>query len=166
MLGSSSSRRWRRAGPQPPRAEFTSATKSWASSAAGEEESVLGSTIPSVLEKLAGMAGTDVAVRFVPRGSVDAQTVSLRRAPGIKQNNQVQFKNWPARSSPQSLVIGHAGGLLVFDANDGVPISVDPAAGDWDVWISIVLADGKLLAGHQSPPPRSSRRARTRPGSV
>ena len=91
---------------------------------AGEEQSVLGWSIPRVIQRLVGLAGTDATLRIVPAGSADAKTVTLRRAAGTKQNNQVQFQPWRARSSPQPVVLRHEGNLLVFDANEAVPISV------------------------------------------
>jgi len=120
---------------------------------AGEEQSVLGWSIPSVIQKLVGLAGTGATLRIVPAGSAAAKTVTLRRVGGTKQNNQVQFQPWRARSSPQSVVLRYEGNLLVFDANEAVPISaiqpqeVSPFGmfADSNGFVSF-SPDGKLLA--------------------
>jgi hypothetical protein len=121
---------------------------------AGEEQSVLGWSIPSVIKKLAGLAGTNAILRIVPRGAADAKNVTLRRAAGTKQNNQVRFQAWSTRSSPQSLVVRQQNALLVIDADEATPISAIEPQEIEPFGFQTFSTDGKLLAvtGHRRHP--------------
>ena len=121
---------------------------------AGEEQSTLGWNIPSVIKQLAGLAGTHATLRIVPSGAAAAKNVTLRRAAGTKQNNQVQFQPWPTRSSPQSLVVRQQNALLVIDANEAAPISAIEPQEIEPFGFQTFSPDGKLLAitGHRRRP--------------
>lgn len=89
----------------------------------GEEESVLGRTIPDVLIKLAGMPGSFATLRIISPGAVEPKQVKLRRVAGTKQANQITFRPSATRSAVCSLVVRYQHSLLVFDATEAELIS-------------------------------------------
>jgi len=112
----------------------------------GTEKSVLGESIADVLKRLAGLAGTDATLRVVPHGEVDAKTVKLRRAGGVKQNNQVTFHPFVGKSSPHALLVRWQDCLVVVDAEQAAPISVIQPVDVKPFGLQTFSPDGKLLA--------------------
>ncbi len=112
----------------------------------GEVVSVLGRTIPEDLQKLAGLAGTNVTLRIIPHGTVTAKLVTLRRVLGTKQNNQITFQPMTARSSPSSLVVRYGDSLLVLDSTEATPISAIQPIDIGPFGFQTFSSDGNLLA--------------------
>jgi hypothetical protein len=114
--------------------------------AVGKETSVLGESIPRVIERLAGLAGTSTTLRIVPRGELNPKNVTLRRAGGVKQNNQVTFQPFVARSSPQAVAVRWQDSLVVLDAQQAAPISVIQPVDIEPFGLQSFAPDGRLLA--------------------
>lgn len=112
----------------------------------GEERSVLGDAIPQLLERLSGLAGTYATLRIVPHGEVEAKTVRLRRAGGVKQNNQITFQPFAGQASPHALIVRWHNCLILVDAATATPTSVIQPMDIEPFGFQSLSPDGRLLA--------------------